>query len=62
VQTHLPEHLLGTQRHRIGGLDKALKYISKHKKVWKTTGSEIARHFIAQMKAAPAAKKKKVRA
>ena len=34
--------------HRIGGLDKALKYISKHKKVWKATGSEIARHYLAQ--------------
>lgn len=50
-------YLIGVP-HRIGAFDKALKYISKHKKVWKATGSEIARHFIAQMKAGGAAKKK----
>jgi len=36
--------------YRIGALDAALKYICKHKKVWKATGSEIARHFRAQVK------------
>jgi peptidoglycan/xylan/chitin deacetylase (PgdA/CDA1 family) len=44
--------------HRIGALDKALKYISKHKKVWKTTGSEIARHYLAQIGAGAAGKKR----
>jgi len=33
--------------YRIGALDAALKYICKHKKVWKATGSEIARHYRA---------------
>jgi hypothetical protein len=50
-------YLIGVP-HRIGAFDKALKYICKHKKVWKATGSEIARHYIAQIKAAPAARKK----
>ena len=36
--------------YRIGALDAALKYICKHKKVWKATGSEIARHYRAQLK------------
>jgi hypothetical protein len=45
--------------HRIGALDRALKYISKHKKVWKATGSEIARHYIAQMQDGAAGKKKR---
>src|SRR5579872_2581087 len=36
--------------YRIGALDAALKYICKHKKVWKATGSEIARHYWAQLK------------
>ena len=44
--------------HRMRAFDEALKYICKHKKVWKATGSEIARHYIAQMNAAPAVKKK----
>ena len=35
--------------HRIGAFDAALKYICKHKKVWKATGSEIATHYLAQM-------------
>ena len=35
--------------YRIGALDAALKYICKHKKVWKATGSEIARHYRAQL-------------
>jgi allantoinase len=44
--------------YRIGALDAALKYICKHKKVWKATGSEIARHYRAQLKdGVPAAKK-----
>ena len=36
--------------YRIGALDAALKYICKHKKVWKATGSEIARHYRARLK------------
>jgi hypothetical protein len=35
--------------YRIGAFDAALKYICKHKKVWKATGSEIARHYLAQL-------------
>ncbi len=31
--------------HRIGGLDDALAYISRHDGVWKTTGSEIIDHY-----------------
>jgi peptidoglycan/xylan/chitin deacetylase (PgdA/CDA1 family) len=45
--------------HRIGALDAALKYISKHKKVWKTTGSEIAKHYRAHLKGIAKAKPKK---
>ena len=45
----LHPYLIGVP-HRIGALDKALKYICKHKRVWKATGSEIARHYLAQMK------------
>lgn len=33
--------------HRIDAFDAALAYISRHGKVWKTTGTEIARHFRA---------------
>jgi allantoinase len=55
----LHPYLIGVP-HRIGALDQALKYISKHKKVWKTTGSEIARHYIAQMQGGAAGKKKPV--
>ena len=40
--------------YRIGALDAALKYICKHKKVWKATGSEIARHYRAQFDGLPA--------
>ena len=40
--------------HRMKAFDEALKYICKHKKVWKATGSEIAEHYLAQMQAAPA--------
>jgi hypothetical protein len=35
--------------HRIDALDAALKYICKHKRVWKATGSEIIRHFHTQI-------------
>jgi peptidoglycan/xylan/chitin deacetylase (PgdA/CDA1 family) len=31
--------------HRIGAFEAALEHISKHDRVWKTTGAEIARHF-----------------
>jgi allantoinase len=34
--------------HRIDAFDAALAYISQHGKVWKTTGTEIARHYRAQ--------------
>ena len=47
----LHPYLIGVP-HRIGALDAALKYICKHKKVWKATGSEIAWHYLAQLKAA----------
>ena len=52
----LHPYLIGVP-HRIGALDKALKYICKHKKVWKATGSEIARHFRAQTKDGASARK-----
>jgi peptidoglycan/xylan/chitin deacetylase (PgdA/CDA1 family) len=45
----LHPYLIGVP-HRIGALDKALKYICRHKRVWKATGSEIARHYLAQLK------------
>ena len=47
----LHPYLIGVP-HRIGAFDAALKYICKHKKVWKATGAEIARHYLAQMQAA----------
>ena len=47
----LHPYLIGVP-HRIGALDAALEYICKHKKVWKATGAEIARHYLAQMKTA----------
>jgi hypothetical protein len=53
----LHPYLIGVP-HRIGALDKALAYIGKHKKVWKTTGSEIARHYLAQLRAAAPARKR----
>ena len=34
--------------HRIDAFDAALHYISRHGRVWKTTGTEIARHYRAQ--------------
>ena len=34
--------------HRIGALDAALDYICRHEGVWRATGSEICRHFLAQ--------------
>ena len=36
--------------HRIGALDAALAHICKHERVWKATGLEIARHYVAQAK------------
>jgi allantoinase len=36
--------------HRIDAFDQALAYISRHDRVWKATGTEIARHFVAQAK------------
>ena len=41
-------YLIGVP-HRIGAFDAALKYICKHKKVWKATGAEIADHYLAQV-------------
>jgi peptidoglycan/xylan/chitin deacetylase (PgdA/CDA1 family) len=38
--------------HRIGALDAALDYITRHDRVWKATGAEIARHYRAQLKKA----------
>jgi peptidoglycan/xylan/chitin deacetylase (PgdA/CDA1 family) len=38
--------------HRIGALDAALEYISRHDRIWKATGAEIARHYRAQMRQA----------
>ena len=34
------------QPHRIGALKRALEYIDKFDGVWKTTGSEIASHYL----------------
>jgi hypothetical protein len=36
--------------HRIGALDAALEYICRHPGVWRATGSEIAEHYLAQLK------------
>jgi hypothetical protein len=47
--------------YRIGALDAALKYICKHKKVWKATGSEIASHYRAQLTGTLPAEKKSAR-
>jgi len=33
--------------HRIGALDRALKYIRSHDRVWFATGEEIVRHYLA---------------
>ena len=50
----LHPYLVGVP-HRIGALDAALKYICKHGKVWKTTGAEIAEHYVSfQFRAAAA--------
>ena len=38
--------------HRIDAFDAALAYICRHARVWKATGSEIARHYRAQIAAA----------
>jgi peptidoglycan/xylan/chitin deacetylase (PgdA/CDA1 family) len=53
----LHPYLIGVP-HRIAALDRALKYICRHKKVWKTTGSEIARHYLAQLQGGGTAKRK----
>jgi len=37
--------------YRIDALDSALAYICRHEGVWRATGSEIARHYRAQVKA-----------
>jgi allantoinase len=50
-------YLIGVP-HRIGAFDRALKYICKHKKVWKATGSEIARHYLTQVEDGASAKRK----
>jgi peptidoglycan/xylan/chitin deacetylase (PgdA/CDA1 family) len=34
--------------HRIDAFDAALAYICRHERVWKATGAEIARHYVAQ--------------
>jgi peptidoglycan/xylan/chitin deacetylase (PgdA/CDA1 family) len=34
--------------HRIDAFDAALEYICRHERVWLATGSEIARHYVAQ--------------
>ena len=47
--------------YRIGVLDAALEYICKHKKVWKATGSEIARHYLAQSNSGASARRNKAR-
>ena len=57
----LHPYLIGVP-HRIGALDKALKYICKHKKLWKATGAEIARHYLAQLKDGASAKRKSAKA
>jgi len=33
--------------HRIDAFDAALAYICRHERVWKATGAEIARHYLA---------------
>src|SRR5438067_10428053 len=38
------------QPHRIGALDRALAHIDKFDGVWKATGEEIARHYLASLK------------
>jgi allantoinase len=37
--------------HRIDAFDAALAHICAHGGVWKATGTEIARHFVAQCQA-----------
>lgn len=37
--------------HRIDAFDAALAHICAHRGVWKATGAEIARHFVAQQRA-----------
>ena len=47
--------------YRIGVLDAALKYICKHKRVWKATGTEIARYYRAYSKGETRSEKKPAR-
>jgi hypothetical protein len=56
----LHPYLIGVP-HRIGAFDAALKYICKHKKVWKATGSEIAEHYLAQCDGGKASPKSSAR-
>jgi peptidoglycan/xylan/chitin deacetylase (PgdA/CDA1 family) len=56
----LHPYLIGVP-HRIGAFDAALKYICKHKKVWKATGSEIAEHYLAQLDGGKASSKSSAR-
>jgi allantoinase len=44
----LHPYLTGTP-HRIGALEGALDYICRHDGVWRTTGGEIARHYLASL-------------
>jgi peptidoglycan/xylan/chitin deacetylase (PgdA/CDA1 family) len=41
--------------HRIGALDEALAYICGHAGVWKATGSEIAAHYLDELRRQEAA-------
>jgi peptidoglycan/xylan/chitin deacetylase (PgdA/CDA1 family) len=43
---------------RIGALDAALEYICRHEGVWRTTGSEIARHYVSQLDKTPSGGRK----
>jgi hypothetical protein len=47
----LHPYLIGVP-HRISALNAALKHICRHRKVWKATGAEIARHYLAESTAA----------
>jgi len=56
---HIAVHpYLTGQPYRIGALDAALKYISRHKNVWKATGAEIAQHYRAQLNEVGPAKRR----
>src|SRR5436309_274950 len=56
---HIAVHpYLTGQPYRIGALDAALKYICRHKNVWKATGAEIAQHYRAQLQEARPARRR----